>query len=390
MSNNNISSLENDFSYPIPQTENPDDDYEKLLEKDIESSCNFSVYINKLELNEDLTDEELLSKSKEEIIKYKNDNILKLKAYIASLEQEKEDLIDNFKETTSLLLEKLKDYETNKNNNNNNNNINNNNNNNINNNNNNIINEDSKNNIINNKIFERPGTATVTKDLKKKSSSQNKKYQRCPNCQKEILENEFVQHSLQCLRHTVHCKKCGELVDESLFKSHLNKYRDPNQILLSIKNNNFDYINMSIEHGFKINEIIEKNSGNSILHLICKENRNKILKNLLDKKIKDINLNILNNQKETPLITAINNKSIECAEILLTKNVNIKLRNKSDLSPLMLCCKFGYENLAKLIINKGGDVNEKNILGESPLSLAQINHHDELSMFLLKKQIKFK
>ena len=367
--NNNFSSLENDFSYPIPQTENPDDDYEKLLEKDIESSCNFSIYVNKLELNEDLTDEELLSKSKEEIIKYKNDNILKLKAYIASLEQEKEDLIDNFKETTNLLLEKLKDYETQKN-----------------------SNENSKNNIINNnnnKIFERPGTATVTKDLKKKIQNE-KKFQRCPNCQKEILENEFVQHSLQCLRHTVHCKKCGELVEENLFKSHLKKYRDPNQIISSIKNNNFDYINMSIEHGFKINEIIEKNSGNCILHLICKENKKNMLKNLLDKKIKEIDLNILNNQKESPLLIAINNKAIECAEILIGKNVNIKLRNKSDLSPLMLCCKFGYENLAKLIINKGGDVNEKNILGESPLSLAQINHHDDLSMFLLKKQIKFK
>ena len=387
MSNNN--SLENDFSYPIPQTENPDDDYEKLLEKDIESSCNFSVYVNKLELNEDLTDEQLLSKSKEEIIKYKNDNILKLKAYIASLEQEKEDLIDNFKETTSLLLEKLKDYETQKNNKINNNNKNNDNNN---------LNENSKNNNIinqnfnnNNKTFERPGTATVTKDLKKKSQNEKKaKFQRCPNCQKEISETEFVQHSLQCLRHTVHCKKCGELVDESLFKSHLNKYRDPNQIISSIKNNNFDYINMSIEHGFKINEIVEKNSGNCILHLLCKENRSKILKNILDKKIKDINLNIINNQKETPLIVAINNKAIECAEILIGKNVNIKLRNKGDLSPLMLCCKFGFENLAKLIISKGGDINEKNILGETPLTLAQINHHDDLSMFLLKQQIKFK
>ena len=147
---------------------------------------------------------------------------------------------------------------------------------------------------------------------------------------------------------------------------------------------------MSIEHGFKINEIIEKNSGNCLLHLICKENKNKILKNILDKKIKEIDLNIINNQKETPLIIAINNKAIECAEILLTKNVNVKIRNKSDLSPLMLCCKFGYFNLAKNIINKGGNINEKNILGETPLSLAQINHHDELSMFLLKQQIKFK
>ena len=51
-------------------------------------------------------------KTKEEIVKYKNEQIDKLKAYISSLEQEKDDLIDNFKDTTSLLLEKIKDFES--------------------------------------------------------------------------------------------------------------------------------------------------------------------------------------------------------------------------------------------------------------------------------------
>ena len=112
----NKKDLSYDFKIEMPSTEGEsqgDLDFENHLVKDIESSCNFNVYIDKLELNDEYTDEELISKkTKEEIVKYKNEQIDKLKAYISSLEQEKEDLIDNFKDTTSLLLEKIKDFES--------------------------------------------------------------------------------------------------------------------------------------------------------------------------------------------------------------------------------------------------------------------------------------
>ena len=112
----NKNDLSNDFKIEMPSTEGEsqgDLDFENHLVKDIESSCNFNVYIDKLELKDEYTDEELISKkTKEEIVKYKNEQIDKLKAYITSLEQEKEDLIDNFKDTTSLLLEKIKDFES--------------------------------------------------------------------------------------------------------------------------------------------------------------------------------------------------------------------------------------------------------------------------------------
>ena len=112
----NKNDLSTEFKIDMPSTEEEsqnDLEYENQLVKDIESSCNFSVYIDKLDIKDEFTDEELIAKkTKEEIIKYKNEQIDKLKAFICSLEQEKEDLIDNFRETTSLLLEKIKDFES--------------------------------------------------------------------------------------------------------------------------------------------------------------------------------------------------------------------------------------------------------------------------------------
>ncbi len=360
-----------DFNLPSPnnEEENPGDlEYEKILEKEIESNCTFNKYIDKLELRNDFTDEELLSqKTKEEIISYKNEQLTKLKAYIASLEQEKEDLINSFKNTTNALLDKIKDLELKLN---------------INN-----INVNNDNNPIN---IERPKTAMIVKDLQENEDNKNNnKKQRCPNCHKEILESEFIAHSLTCLRYSLKCKKCNELINETSLEEHNNNWIKKEKIFESIHENNFDEFILILEHGLKNDTIIDEQEGDYIYHSICRNNKFKYLNELNKRKIK-FNLNELNKNKETPLITAIDNKGVECAEIIIKMGANISIRNKADLSPLMLACKYGFSKLVDILINNGANINEKNILGETPLSIAQLHNHDDLAMKILQKsQIKF-
>jgi len=226
-----------------------EEDLEKRLELDIENDCNSEIkkiYVDKLEIKE-IPDKELLLLDKQEIIDHKNYQIQKLKAYIISLEKEKEDLINNYKETTNFLLEKIKQDEfneigirpqtaqivdnimgekdkiINKNNNNsyqsrnNSNNLNygsglNNTNANLTNSNfnkeNNLKNDDKKNvNIFN---FE-----------------ENKEYQmaRCPNCTKEFPHEKLISHSLYCLRKNHTCKICKEVIPEEKKKDHIMEWR---------------------------------------------------------------------------------------------------------------------------------------------------------------------
>ncbi len=363
--------LKSDFNYSMPfnDEENVGNlEYEELLEKDIESNCIFNKYIDKLELRDDLSDEELISqKTKEEIISYKNEQLTKLKAYIASLEQEKEDLINNYKNTTNALLEKIKDLEF-------------------------KLNLNNPNNDNNLNYIERPKTAMIVQDLQENDNNNkidNNKNQRCPNCQKEIPENEYMAHSLNCLRHSFKCKKCGELINDETVQNHINSWLKPEKIIESIKENNLEKFVLVLEHGLKDDCIIDEKDGDYLYHSICRYNKFKFLNEMNKRKIK-FNLDILNKNRETPLITAINNKSLGSAEIMIKMGANVSIRNKGDLSPLMLCCKFGFSNLVDTLINNGANINEKNILGETPLSIAQINQHDDIAMKILKQtQIKF-
>jgi hypothetical protein len=197
------------------------DEYEKTLEKDIENNCDLNVYVNKLEIVEK-SDSELLTMEKHEIIDFKNYQIQKLRAYIISLEKEKEDLIENFKNTTNVLIEKLKENEFKESG---------------------IrpetpfITKKLKTNAIN--PVKRPGSKTNShnylneevetmnrilegEDSKINSENKNK---RCPRCTKEFPSDVFIAHSLECMRKTIKCKTCGEIIEPDNKKQHILQYR---------------------------------------------------------------------------------------------------------------------------------------------------------------------
>jgi hypothetical protein len=229
--------VKDEFKYLFKEDNEAEDEFEKTLEKEIEKNCEFNVYVDKLEI-EEKSEEDLQNLEKHEIINFKNYQIQKLKAYIYSLEKEKEDLIENFKNTTNVLLEKIKELEfdqtgirpqtpfiANK----------------LNKKFNTYMEErNTQNNPNSNFNFNNSNKNPEDKSKKDQYSkyeetkfemnfnqidpSQNKK-QRCVNCQKEFQQEFFLQHSLECLRNKIKCKKCNELIDERNKKDHLIEWR---------------------------------------------------------------------------------------------------------------------------------------------------------------------
>lgn len=230
--------VKDEFRYLFKEDNEAEDEFEKTLEKEIEKNCEFNVYVDKLEI-EEKSEDQLQNLEKHEIINFKNYQIQKLKAYIYSLEKEKEDLIENFKNTTNVLLEKIKELEfdqtgirpqtpfianklnkkfntymeergiQNKNNSNNN------------------LNKNleySKIKKTQSSKFEETKLENVNDQIDPNNPNTSKK-QRCVNCQKEFSQEIFLQHSLECLRNKIKCKKCNELIDEKNKKDHLVEWR---------------------------------------------------------------------------------------------------------------------------------------------------------------------
>lgn len=316
-----------------------EDEFAKQLEADLEQSSN--IYVNKLELTNDKSDDDLLLMTKEEIITYKNIQISQLKSYINSLEKEKEDLISNFKTTTDALIEKIKQIEY-------------------------------------NSIGIRPQTSYIVKEMnqnfentQKNSKIQPKndeysendnivinfenKVQRCPNCTKEFEMSEFIEHSLQCLRKIYRCNKCNKTMNLNEKETHYNNYQNKSKMINAIQTNDESYFKEAIKHGFNINNnVLEENSGNHLIEILAINNKINLFKLLFN-----------------------------CCDDY--EKINVNIRNKSDLTPLMICCKNNFIDFCREIIKRGGDVNAKNILGDTPLRIAQMNNNEKLSLMLINE-----
>ena len=326
-----------------------DSDNEINLEEQLKKE--YDVVIDNEKINEDISDNELLSMSKENIIQYKNYQILKLKTIIKTLRQEKETLIENYKKTTDNLLKHIKELEF-------------------------------------KGTGERPMTAKIinkivsSKELEKTSEDNynihNK--ERCPNCGK-IIKINFMEHSLECIRKKYKCIWCNELMNIEEKEKHNKLFYNKEKLYESIKNKNKDYISKALRHNFPINDIIlDDKTGDYFIHLIIKYN----VFNVIQDYENNININLENKQKETPLFLAINSENINLVKDLLHRGADINKRNKGDLSPLMLCCKKNYQNIAEILLKKGAKVNEKNILGDTPVKIAQLNGNEELALKLIK------
>jgi len=106
---------ENDFDLNIDledEKNNEEDEFEKTLENELQNDCEY-IKSYKIE-SENITDAEIENLDPKTIIKLKNKEIEKLKNYTKELEQEKEELFLNFKTTTNILLDRIKELEKDK------------------------------------------------------------------------------------------------------------------------------------------------------------------------------------------------------------------------------------------------------------------------------------
>jgi hypothetical protein len=288
--NNNENNIENNEIKEYDDLDN-EINLEEQLKKEYEGDDDK----DNEKINEDISDNELMLMSKENIIQYKNYQILKLKTVIKNLRQEKESLIDNYKQTTDNLLKHIKELEF-------------------------------------KGTGERPMTAKIVNKIVSSSTStsasdmKNKvvENERCPNCGK-IIKNNFMEHSLECIRKKYKCIYCNELMNIEEKEKHNESFYDKKKLYESIINRNNDYIIKALKHDFPINDtVLDDKTVDYFIHLMIKYKYFSIIK----KYDNTLNINLENTQKETPLFMAINSEDINSIKELCYRGADIKKKKE--------------------------------------------------------------
>lgn len=91
----------------------------------------------------------------------------------------------------------------------------------------------------------------------------------------------------------------------------------------------------------------------------------------------------INNEKETPLFTAIYMNRKDVVSLFVSSGANVNAKRKDGDTPLILACKNKYNKIAEILLKNGADVDVKDKSDKTPLRLAVEKQNSELVELLI-------
>ena len=110
------------------------------------------------------------------------------------------------------------------------------------------------------------------------------------------------------------------------------------------------------------------------------------LKRLLALKTQ-IDLNIILEDGETLLTTAVALDRFQMVEILIENNASVFRSNKRKETPLMVAAKYGLEDLVRLLMTLGSKTDNKDQDGNTALHLAILSKFETVALYLINSSI---
>eukprot|EP00929_Paragymnodinium_shiwhaense_P009029 TRINITY_DN113051_c0_g1_i1.p1 TRINITY_DN113051_c0_g1~~TRINITY_DN113051_c0_g1_i1.p1 ORF type:complete len:460 (+),score=105.41 TRINITY_DN113051_c0_g1_i1:131-1510(+) len=313
--------------------------------------------------------------------------VKRLRGRIAKLESEKDDMVDNFRMTTQILLNRIKDLEGEL--------------------------EDSK---------SRPQTAVVIDRLEgraaaagkpplprsgsrgsqKSSGSHEPEVLRieedapldapplpptdlggdtsmCGNCGEEVPETQLVSHGYRCYRERYRCKGCNEVLAICDKEAHLAKWSDPVRCLEAAAKGDVETIQTMVEHGVDLADLSHPDTEDTVLHIAGRKGAAELIAFFMGY---GVDIEPLNGKGETPLHLAVESGNFPTVRLLIELGADLNAPNAQGEPPLMLAARKGVAQIAKHLVEMRADAEARTRLGDSPLQVAQRLGHLETVLAL--------
>ena len=131
--------------------------------------------------------------------------------------------------------------------------------------------------------------------------------------------------------------------------------------------------------GLNMNAV--NNIKNTALHIACKWGSMHVAEYFLES---DCDINLANDDNETAFIVAVNNGHEKLCEKLLSRP-ECRVDIFGRLSPLHYACYAGSSSMVQLLLQKGCDMNSADAFGITPLSIACYSGNTEAVTLLLER-----
>jgi hypothetical protein len=155
----------------------------------------------------------------------------------------------------------------------------------------------------------------------------------CTNCREMIRPSEYAMHTIQCIRNTSKCKICHETITKDNKKQHLLDWRKPEKMVKFIEADDDDSMLTMFNHGAKAESFLDKKNKKKPLHYIAKHGSVRCLLILMGKGLEDLSPEDIDG--DTPLNMAIRNGQTIIAKSLIELGAELENKDTSMRTPLM-------------------------------------------------------
>jgi ankyrin repeat protein len=149
-----------------------------------------------------------------------------------------------------------------------------------------------------------------------------------------------------------------------------------------INNNKLSLCKLLIEKGTDLN--LRDNEDNTPLMYATYQNNLDICELLIEK---GADLNLKNTEGTTSLMISILENNSNISKLLIEKGADLNLTDNEDNTSLMLSIEKNNFDICKLLIEKGADLNLKNNKGYTSLMLAVVENNFNICKLLIEKDV---
>eukprot|EP00933_Yihiella_yeosuensis_P009030 TRINITY_DN114801_c0_g1_i1.p1 TRINITY_DN114801_c0_g1~~TRINITY_DN114801_c0_g1_i1.p1 ORF type:complete len:422 (-),score=84.58 TRINITY_DN114801_c0_g1_i1:143-1408(-) len=287
--------------------------------------------------------------------------VKRLRRKVQSLDREKDDMVDNFRNTTKILLERIKELEAE------------------------VSQQQS-----------RPQTAAVIDRIEARGQASKKaghshqpevmrieeepsqeeaaeeeggeEVQACGNCGRLIPAGNLVSHSVYCYRNNYRCTACDEVIAIRDKESHLEEWTNPTRLLEATKQHDVQTVQSMVAHGADLATAVHPGSRDTVLHEAARIGDADLIGFFMGY---GVDVDPLNVQGETPLHLAAEAADFSSVRLLVELGADLNISNGRGESPLMLVCRKGAAKAAKFLLEMKADAEAQTKLGDTPLQIAQ-------------------
>ncbi|CAK9075851.1 unnamed protein product, partial [Durusdinium trenchii] len=248
--------------------------------------------------------------------------VKRLRSKVQSLQREKDDMVDNFRSTTQILLNRIKELEA----------------------------DDAHD--------ARPQTAAVIDRIEARPHAPNSRgrpevmnleeshggLSSCGNCGRDIPSNNLVSHSVFCYRNNYRCPACDDVIAAKDKESHMEHWTDAARLLDAVWRHDSAMIQTMAAHGVDF-AAVHPETQDTVLHASAGLGNVELISFFMGY---GVEVDPCNAQGATPLHLAS-----EAAKFLLEMKADPEAGTKLGDTPLQIAQRLGFQETVHALCSAG-------------------------------------